>query len=280
MDRKKNHQQQSSSSSSSSHPPTDFDQNQFKTCPIFLKKIQKYPPPDLKNDRQLYIEWRLKPQVECYFRANARKLNRITGIVKTIQNILAGVSSGIAFIAARSRFVLSTSGGGGADTDGSPITKWINSKLSNIGVWGSVLTTIAAAIGTQFAAAKMNEVALELRTAANDIERKTLVMSSKNIKPGTAEWEEFILDCEDIIATANKSFKVLSGPSKKQKEIGKMKENKREWNPNATCRDDISGVSFSAEQRVMWLMDKKEYKREVAQERVMDEFPNEFSLLD
>ena len=243
----------------------------FDNCNNFATSSEIHPPPDLKTTKEAYIEMRLKPQVECYFRRRARNLRRLTIVVKSIQHALSGASSGIAFIAARSRFLSANSS--------EPLT-WLQSKLSNIGVWGAVMTTVAAAIGTQFATSKVDQVASEFRDAANEIERMVLVMTSKNIQTGTNEWENFVIDCEEIIADTYSALKVLGGPSKKAKVTIELENGEaiiRKWDPSAQCVDDKSG-SHSAGDRAEWLMDNKGYTADAAQSQVMKEFPDVFEL--
>lgn len=245
--------------------------NTFDNCNTFAKLSGMHPPPDLRTLKEAYIETRLKPQVECHFRKRAASLRRLTIFVKTIQHALSGASSGIAFIAARSRFLSANSG--------EPST-WLQSKLSHIGVWGAVMTTIAAAIGTQFATSKLDEVASEFRDAANEIERKFLVMSSKNIQTGTKEWENFVIECEEIIADTYRSLKNLGGPSKKSKLTIELENGEavvRKWDPSARCVDKESG-SHSAGDRAKWLVDNKDYALDAAKAQVMKEFPDVFKL--
>ena len=60
------------------------------------------------------------------------------------------------------------------------------------------MTTVATAIGTQFATSKLDETASAFRKAANDIKRKVLIMSSRNLESGSPEWEKFVLECEEV----------------------------------------------------------------------------------
>jgi len=235
-------------------------------CRNFLTKASLQPPPSLKRKKESYIDWRLKPQVECVYRNGSRRLRKIVLFVKTIQNILAAGSSGIAFIAARSRFMSAA----GKDD---PLT-FINVRVGNVGIWGAVMTTVAAAIGTQFATSKLDEIAAEFRDAANSIERNVLIMSSKKVETGTEEWSNFVLECEQIIAETSKASKIISNASKKNSD-GKSDAFEgivtRKWNPNAECG------SHSAADRAEWLVEMKEYSSEAAQRRVMEEFPENFN---
>ena len=67
--------------------------------------------------------------------------------------------------------------------------------------------------------------------------------------------------------------KITNGTPKKN-EYDSQNEPKK-WNPNAICTDEKSG-SNSAADDAAWLLKNKEYSLESAQERVMEEFPDEF----
>ncbi len=240
-------------------------------CRSFTSKILLYPPPSLKRTKESYIDWRLKPQVECVYRNGSRKLRKITLLVKGVQNLLAAGSSGIAFIAARSRF-MSAAGKEGLG----PLT-FINARIGNISIWGAVMTTIAAAIGTQFATSKLDEISAEFRDAANSIERNVLIMSSKKLETGTEEWSNFVLECERIIAETTRASKTISNASKKDSSDKNDFVATRKWNPNAECKDEYSG-SISADNRAQWLIEQKDYSIEAAHKRIMEEFPDMFEI--
>jgi len=258
--------------SPSASPSMGTDDVVFVGCRDFSRHKMK-PPPGLKLGEASHIEWRLKPQVECFYRNGGGKLRNQVFRIKILQNFLAASSSGIAFVAARRRLLESGKEG--------PLS-WLGTKLNGIGLWGPVLTTITSAIGTNIAVSKLEQLASEWRDAANNIERKVLIMTSKGWQPGTPEWESFVLGCEKIIASTTQSWsKAIEREDKdivisiNESSRASMKSMKK-WNSDAMCTDEFSG-SHSAEQRKQWLMKYKQHTEKQAKEMIMEEFPDMFN---
>lgn len=156
----------------------------------------KEVPPQL--DRSTYIKYRLGTQIEGFYIPTARKLAKKSSMLNTCQGILAAGSAAIGLVAGSAGGAMS----GVANQAGQTVA---SNLIKNVGMWGAALATAAAAFGTHIASTRYDDEVMEWSTAAQRLENLYLRLP-KNVGPGSDEWSDFVLSCEEIIASNTKNW--------------------------------------------------------------------------
>jgi hypothetical protein len=128
-------------------------------------------------DVDSYIEQRLSPQIETYYRPNAEKMRSRVRWVRWVEITLAVLAA-----------VLAAAAGAFA--------------VSNIGAWVAVVTTAAAAVTAHAAAERYEFLLIEYSRTAHELTR----LRAHDGAPGSGTPltdEEFVRRCEDVISAQN-----------------------------------------------------------------------------
>eukprot|EP00521_Asterionellopsis_glacialis_P002820 CAMPEP_0195250944 /NCGR_PEP_ID=MMETSP0706-20130129/2991_1 /TAXON_ID=33640 /ORGANISM="Asterionellopsis glacialis, Strain CCMP134" /LENGTH=294 /DNA_ID=CAMNT_0040302991 /DNA_START=35 /DNA_END=916 /DNA_ORIENTATION=- len=158
----------------------DDDAQDLRQYYVICVADGKPAPPML--DRNAYIDLRVKPQIENFFRREAKRLatrgRRFDLLIKFLTVLAATVG-----------FIVGSSGGmesGAGDASGTFMTI-IHYIANNLGVWVAVITTASAALSAQIGETNPYEKSALYSNAAQHLEDLYLTLDDETV-PGTPEW--------------------------------------------------------------------------------------------
>jgi hypothetical protein len=181
--------------------PTPLDDNNPSSPPPKLDRGDDKKPskPPLKLDRGNYMKYRLDQQIGFYSK-KALATEKRSSNLKKCQYMTAAGSSAIGILA-------SLSAGGAVDTTvgGDGCSSVFNNLQSNVGIWGAAFATASVAFGTYIKAGKYDEMVVEWRAVAQRLDNLFLRLPEA-AGPGSQEWIDFVLKCEEMIASNTKKW--------------------------------------------------------------------------
>lgn len=161
---------------------------------------------------------------------------------------------------------------------GAAISSFGKTLVPALDGWCGFFTTAATAIGAHLAAQNYHEISQQYHTAAIKLEYiKETWPPVYAACSGSRAWEDNVKRTEAVIrSTVDEWAKAKSGdggfvpPKVKGDEEGPKK-----WDPDVVCGTDDTGF-YLAVDRARWLVENKSMKEEEAQNKVMEEYPENF----
>jgi conflict system pore-forming effector with SLATT domain/uncharacterized protein DUF4231 len=137
------------------------------------------PPPDV-HDVASYVQWRVQPQIDDYYRPQAGKQKKRLSLFRGVEFTLSVLAAVLGAIAA-------------------------TAHSNRIGVWVAVVTTVGAAITAHIAAARYEHLVISYLSTARQLRSLLRRWEGRSDKNPTAAGM-LVRECEDVISRENESW--------------------------------------------------------------------------
>jgi hypothetical protein len=230
---------------------------------LMLQDSKPPPPAGVLNAVDGYIENRLDKQINNVYMKKGITLTRRNAFCTYSEYALLG----LAFMAGVSQNEIISQ----------QLPTVVNKLVGKCSGWGAACTAASGSFGSHIAAQKFTEISYRYFGAAENLQ---------NVKdnwpcdatPGSADWNNCVTQCEDIIRSTVDYFAVTKSADENMKLSQPSTKKVIEdvvWNPNIVLGTDDSGF-YPAVDRMKWLMETKSLTEKQAKNKVMMEYPENF----
>ena len=152
-------------------------------CTIAITPISRALP--VVADVDTYVSWRIRPQIENYYRPQSQAMQRLADRYRCAINALAVLALLLTSISA--------------------LTGW-----QHFAGWAPVATTVIAAVAAHGAVNRYDAIALEYARTAQQLERLLLERPSETGPHRQSDDDRFVAEAEAVISLQNESWMVRS----------------------------------------------------------------------
>lgn len=222
-----------------------------------MKKDKKPIPPPMPTRRE-YFEKRLDPRIESFLRGKARKMEARGKFCSRVEDAFITAGAGIGFLSAQK------------------LPAKLAAYVEGLTGWAAAFTVVSAAFANHHAKMKFEEIADDYFDTADQLEKIKDNWPMNCNKAGDPGWDEQIAICEELILSTTEEFaKKRTGNKELTFVKPKRRTSVRTWNPEVICGNDETG-GYTAKDRALWLVENKKLGMKEAQQKVMEEFPDNF----